>query len=98
MDLPNQKRPCRNCPFRIDSMKGWLGEKRMSEILKARSFTCHKNNELQCAGHMLINDSKNDFVQLADRLNINLELSGKELVFKNHAQCIKHHGTKLGSR
>lgn len=45
---------CKNCPFRTDSLKGWLGRKRAEEISFAileqqGTFPCHKtvdyNNE-----------------------------------------------------
>ena len=90
--LPNVKKPCANCPFRKDSVKGWLGEAVMTEILNEGSFVCHKKQHLQCAGHMLIKGSSNDFVQLANRLGFEIELSGQELVFETSDQCIKHHG------
>jgi hypothetical protein len=91
MQLPHMKAPCRDCPFRKDSLKGWLGSKRMEGFLRDASFVCHKNTDLQCAGHMLINGSDNAFVQLAARLRIPLKLSGKDLVFDSKAECIKHH-------
>ncbi|MBO9492204.1 hypothetical protein J7384_17720 [Endozoicomonas sp. G2_1] len=89
--LPNVKKPCAQCPFRKDTLKGWLGSERMTEILEQQSFVCHKKQHLQCAGHMLINGDKNDFVRLAGRLNIELELTGKELVFDTQKECIEHH-------
>lgn len=70
-------------------MKGWLN--RMSEILEADSFVCHKNTKLQCAGHMLIKGKKNAFVRLAGRLRIDLPLKGRELVFETEQDCIAHH-------
>lgn len=93
--LPHMKKPCRDCPFRTDAMEGWLGEQRMTEILAAESFVCHKKTDMQCAGHMLIKGQKNGFVKLADRLRIELDLSGKELVFPDEQSCIQHHA---GSR
>lgn len=89
--LPNVKRPCEHCPFKKDTLKGWLGADRMSEILDSGSFVCHKKQHLQCAGHMLIKGNENDFVKLAGRMNISLELSGHELVFDNKQDCIEHH-------
>lgn len=90
--LPNAKKPCKGCPFRKDSSKGWLGKERMAEILEARSFVCHKKTDLQCAGHMLIKGHENDFIQLASRLGIDTGLRGKELVFDNVSDCVAHHG------
>lgn len=95
MKLPNTKKPCKDCPFRKDSLKGWLGSERMAEILDQGSFVCHKTlhtTRLQCAGHMLIKGDENQFFALADRLGIELELSGRELVFDNDQDCIDHHG------
>lgn len=91
MKLPNCKSPCKDCPFRKDVAEGWLGQERMREILATKSFVCHKNTTLQCAGHMLMKGEENDFVKLAGRLNIPLELRGKELVFETDEECISHH-------
>lgn len=85
------KKPCRDCPFRKDCLKGWLGKERMEEILNHDSFVCHKKNDLQCAGHILINEDDNLFYRLAKKLNIKLELSGSQLVFENKKDCIDHH-------
>ena len=89
--LPHIKKPCRDCPFRKDTQQGWLGEKRMTEILAAKSFVCHKKTSMQCAGHMLINGEENAFVRLAARLDIPLDLSGDEQVFETKVACIEHH-------
>lgn len=90
-NLPHVKKPCKDCPFRKDSLKGWLGKERMTEILDVRFFVCHKKTHLQCAGHMLIKGNENDFVQLANRLGIDLGLVGKELAFETEQACIDHH-------
>ncbi len=89
--LPNVKKPCAQCPFRKDTLKGWLGGERMAEILAQGSFVCHKKQDLQCAGHMLINGDDNGFVRLANRLGIELDLSGRELVFDTRSECESHH-------
>lgn len=94
VNLPNVKSPCKDCPFRKDAMKGWLGRERMTEILDSKSFVCHKKTHLQCAGHMIINGDQNDFVNLAKRLGMDLSLSGEELVFDSREECIKHHDSK----
>ena len=92
MKLPHCTKPCGECPFRTDSMGGWLGEERMSGILEQRSFTCHKTNKgLQCAGHMIIKGEQNDFVALANHMGIDLDLSGQELIFQNESDLIAHH-------
>lgn len=89
--LPNMKAPCQDCPLRKDTLKGWLGAARMTEILDADSFVCHKNTDLQCAGHMLINQQDNAFVRLASRLGLPLKLHGAQQVFSSKAACIEHH-------
>lgn len=70
--LSHIKKPCLDCPFRKDTLQGWLGKDRMTEILAADSFVCHKKTDMQCAGHMLLNAQDNAFVRLADRLGIQL--------------------------
>ncbi|NQZ53272.1 MAG: hypothetical protein HRT93_03350 [Piscirickettsiaceae bacterium] len=92
MRLPNVKKPCGKCPFRKDSLEGWLGDERMTEILESDAFVCHKETSLQCAGHMLIKGEENMFVRTANRLRIPLKLSGEELVFDSQQDCIDHHG------
>lgn len=90
--LPHCTKPCGQCPFRSDSMEGWLGGDRMEEILAQDSFMCHKApNQLQCAGHMIIKGEENAFVRLAAKLNITLDLSGHELVFDNEKDLVLQH-------
>lgn len=95
MKIPCIKQPCQDCPFRTDSTKGWLGKKRMTEILESDSFTCHKTNDLparlQCAGHMLIKGENNAFVAHAIDIGDDLRLKGRELIFKTEQACIDHH-------
>lgn len=88
---PHMKKPCANCPFRKDVIDGWLGKKKMTDILEHDNFKCHKKREFQCAGHMLIKGYENAFVRLASRLRIDLELTGRELVFDTIEECINHH-------
>lgn len=38
MKVPCTKKPCANCPFRKDTLKGWL-EHRIEEIVEADSFS-----------------------------------------------------------
>lgn len=89
--LPHIKKPCRDCPFRKDTLKGWLGEERATVILAADSFVCHKKTDMQCAGHMLINGEDNAFVRIAAKLDITLDLTGGDQVFESKAECIAHH-------
>lgn len=95
--LPYVPKPCPQCPFRKDTMKGWLGGERMKEILNNSSFVCHKtaygkdNDKRQCAGHMIIKGKENDFFRVADSLGLGLNLKGQDLVFETKEDCIKHH-------
>jgi len=91
MNLPNCKKPCKDCPFRKDSLKGWLGERRIKEIVNSDSFVCHKNHSLQCAGHMLLNNESNAFYNTAMLMGVSLNLSGSELIFDSKDECLKHH-------
>jgi len=97
MNLPIIKSPCKNCPFRKDTLKGWLGSDRMTEILESDSFVCHKTtkSELkyrkQCAGFMILKDTESAAVRYAELLEIDLGLKGKELIFENKKDCINHH-------
>ncbi|AWL03098.1 DUF6283 family protein [Massilia oculi] len=85
------KAPCQDCPFRKDTLKGWLGAERMSDILSADSFVCRKKTDKQCAGRMLINRPDNAFVRLAARLRLTLHLAGADKVFTSKAAYIEHH-------
>lgn len=94
MSLPNMKKPCGNCPFRKDSKQGWLGSKRMRDILGSSSFVCHKDHTRQCAGHMLVRGLGNQYVRAARIMGIPLELKGDDLVFETEEQCIEHHAAR----
>lgn len=91
MKIPCVKKPCKDCPYRKDSLKGWLGKERMTELLSTDSFVCHKNTALQCAGHMLIKGDANIFVRTAKAQKIELSIKGRDLVFDTEQQCIDHH-------
>jgi hypothetical protein len=56
------KKPCKECPFRKDSFKGYLGGFTVEETLAVansdQSFICHlerenKNDKSECAGRLL---------------------------------------------
>lgn len=59
-------KPCKDCPFKKDTLKSWLGGKRAKEIvtdLSNHSFICHKTlnrdlrnrrTEAHCAGAILM--------------------------------------------
>lgn len=89
--LPCTKKPCKDCPFRKDTLKGWLGRERMTAILQADRFVCHKKTDLQCAGHMLLRGNNNLFVRYAAALKLNTCVKGRALVFDTEQACIDHH-------
>lgn len=91
MKTPNMKAPCANCPFKKTSLKDWIGRARMSQILSTDSFTCHKDRDKQCAGHMLVLGNDSAYVRLASAMKISLGLKGKDEVFKTKEECIEHH-------
>ena len=92
--LPNCTKPCSNCPFKKDTLAGWLGKERMTEILDGENFVCHKNHKLQCAGFMLIQGDRSIFNRLAKAMRLDTRLSGLEKVFDTKEECIKHHTNK----
>jgi len=96
-NFPYMKQPCKNCPFRKDTLEGWLGKERMEEILDETSFVCHKTahgrpaDRMQCAGHMIMLGNENEFIKTAKEYGIQLNLKGQELVFDTKQDCIDHH-------
>ena len=90
--LPCTTKPCKDCPFRKDSLKGWLGAARARKIAQADSFVCHKNTDLQCSGHMLLMGDRNSFMRFAMILGHRLNLKGRDLVFDGVSSFINHHG------
>lgn len=91
MKIPYVKKPCKDCPFRKDSLKGWLGRARAEELAATPSFVCHKNTALQCAGHMILKGESNIFVATTSHYSIDLNLKGTELVFEDVVGFINHH-------
>lgn len=68
----NLKKPCSNCPFRKDCMKGWLGKERTEDIvntiLNDGTFACHKTTEVKdekeyshCAGALILLDKEKGY-------------------------------------
>lgn len=87
------KTPCSNCPFRKDTLKSWLGEERVKEIIESDSFVCHKTLDYtfkQCAGHMILN-KHNIYHRISKLFNYDLELTGQEKVFSTIEEFINHH-------
>ena len=90
------QKPCANCPFKKESLKGWLGEKRMQQIVDADSFVCHKDNTRQCAGHLIVNKKDKDnsdsmFLRVAKSFGIELDLKNEDSIFDTKQQVVNHH-------
>jgi hypothetical protein len=80
------KKPCLKCPFKKDTLKGWLGKERSEGIINHLleddgHFTCHetikhgkqKINEQHCAGAMILlekNNHPNQAMRIAERLRL----------------------------
>lgn len=95
---PYMRKPCAECPYRKDSMKGWLGKYRADELVNdTDSFTCHKTKDSdkqglkQCAGHMLLLGNENAFVRILKAQGEKVNLKGRTLVFDNKQDFIDHH-------
>jgi hypothetical protein len=70
----NLKKPCKDCPFRKDCSKKWLGKQRATEVANSvfedKTFSCHKTTgaesgtekpqmeHSQCVGAMLLLDKE----------------------------------------
>lgn len=95
--FPAMKAPCKKCPYRKDSLAGWLGKERMTEFLDSDSFICHETSgknlldRKQCAGHMILAGNNNAFIRTAKALKYDLGLKGHDLVFDSQQDCIDHH-------
>lgn len=98
------KSPCKDCPFRKDSLSGWLGKDRALEIAESESFICHKtlkyeegsdqSGRKQCAGYMLIARFRSIFFRLLHIQGQSEEITGKELVFDSIEGFVSHHSKK----
>ena len=90
------RKVCSNCPFKKDSLKGWLGADRMSEILNSEIFYCHKTTSAtlekgketnqMCAGHLALSERA-----FAKRVGFSTRKEDIKLLFKTANDCIKHH-------
>lgn len=89
--IPYQNAPCKNCPYLKSAPKGWLPH-RIEEDVVSDSFVCHKRNDLQCAGHMILLKERNVFYRtflILERQKP--DLRNQELVFDSVEECVKHH-------
>lgn len=98
--------PCADCPFRKDSLEGWLGESRAKEIIESDTFVCHKtthkeNVELkQCAGYLILKMKMGElngtqFFRVAKALGYKMTLKNIDKIFDSKEQFIKHHSVNF---
>jgi hypothetical protein len=95
MKLPYCKKPCSNCPFKKDTLEGWLGRDRAQQISDAKSFVCHKNTKLQCGGFLAFKQNTNgdaDWLHVAKLLKIELKIDGSN-VFDSQEEMLNRHDT-----
>lgn len=103
----NKKKPCANCPFKKDTLKGWLGKERATEInrdvMTDKTFHCHKtlqdkSNKKICAGSMILLEKQkgldsNFIFRIGKHLGLISEIDKSEFdkVFDNSSDFIEHH-------
>lgn len=91
-------KPCSDCPWRRDSIKGWLGGMTPEEWLDAihgmgdTFIDCHTINGPQCAGAAIYRAN----ISKLPRNPMILQLpKDKESVFSTPMEFLKHHKEKL---
>lgn len=100
----DHKKPCNNCPFRRSQAKKYnLGKERITEIVNATAFECHKTTGVaaskkppqQCAGLMALLHSANkpnQIMQVAQRLtNYDPATIDKTDTYATIEEAIKDH-------
>ena len=95
-----RKAPCKDCPFRVDCNKGWLGEARIKDIVQTTvfgdlPFLCHKTSDLSesrqrfCAGKLILESRVNPLGNLHTRLGMGLKLIPAYNELKNQGAIFK---------
>lgn len=98
--IPMVKKPCSNCPFKKDTLKGWLGADRAEEIANAHGFTCHKTGETgsgprkQCAGFMILKQEESAFYRILNHAARQFLIEQNNVIFDNKEDFIKHHSNE----
>lgn len=86
------KKPCHDCPWRRESIKGWLGGAYVSEwIAEAHgegSIPCHTISNQQCAGSAIYR--ANVCKSVRDSRVLYLP-SDREIVFASPKEFTEHH-------
>lgn len=90
-------KPCPDCPFKKDTLKGWLGFNRADEIANCDSFICHKTGETgkgkrkQCAGFMILKQQESTFYRMLNHASRQYLLEEKDSIFPSKEDFINHH-------
>lgn len=92
----NQKRthcsePCPSCPYRTDADKKAYTREEIAFENSQVSMGCRREQNAECAGHMLMNGNKNFYVRILQRIEPDYELSGRELIFKDAKSLLAHY-------
>ena len=101
------KKPCKNCPFSVDSLEGWLGAERADDIARNITdgdgvFTCHKTGKSKddepqhCAGALILLEKlerPNQLMRIAERMGEydHTRLHMDEDIFDTLEEFIDHH-------
>lgn len=99
--------PCKDCPFKKDTTKGWLGKERTQSLVEGfvkdeDHFLCHKTthnkakNTAVCAGWLNVMEKANLYtrpIQILERLGLyqRKQLKGKDVTFDSLTDFINHH-------
>lgn len=87
--MESLKKVCNQCPFRKDAPKGWLGAKRITDIVTEtiegdKYFVCHKTLDLPssdqklCAGKLILEGRENPYGNSSTRVGMALGLIPKD--------------------
>lgn len=84
--------PCSDCPWKRDSLPGWLGSHTANEFIAMAhgevQYTCHVIVNQQCAGMAVYR--RNVCKQPHDPATLRLP-ADRETVFATPAQFLEHH-------
>jgi hypothetical protein len=87
------QRPCSDCPWRRDSLAGWLGVMSPREWLSAAhgdgTIECHVHPGAQCAGAAIYRANVAKLPRLLSALRLPAD---RRRVFGAPAEFLEHHG------
>ena len=91
------KKPCADCPFKKDTIKGWLGSDRADDIANSSSFTCHKTattrpgSRRRGLGALLLKQEESAFYRLLNHAARQHLLEEEDKIFPSKEVFINHH-------